>query len=477
MQKIDSILNRIRARRTLDLYLAWRGGRVQGALGGVGAAGDSYTSVHKDVVSLYTGGPNGATLIACIDDVEYVLAELDPVLVADFYARLNRDHWFRLHGLNQFATSSTDDADIEDRFLRALCEALLKLVGRNTRVVRIFAQDYQCQIGAHLRAVLRAIRPDVRLSVTQFVHTPYPAEVTADAAATVSRIRSRYQAVDDLGFHTTRWMDRFIADAMRHGSRRIDGSGPSLIDPHGHVTQLHVQSLGISWEFWRQQLFTAGGALKDIPADLPELPDYVRINANVGRGDITKNLGGALQALRLKYRNDRSQLGRELNVFIAAPTREKVPVYGEYYNNCRTLAEEINEEFGLEVIRWISTGLPPRLLAWVYRIVGLSGGTLIVPSFADGKVLVCEECMICNTDVHPPVVALSTQTGAHDQFGTATLPLCPTDVEQMADSLSRASRLTPRDRRKRFLDFVGKAQHVDVWSRYYGACMQTPLRH
>jgi trehalose 6-phosphate synthase len=72
---------------------------------------------------------------------------------------------------------------------------------------------------------------------------------------------------------------------------------------------------------------------------------------------------------------------------------------------------------------------------------------LVVNSVFDGMNLVAKEAILVNR--RDGVLALSENTGAHEELGAFAVTLHPFDVQQQADALYEALTMAPSERRER----------------------------
>ena len=127
------------------------------------------------------------------------------------------------------------------------------------------------------------------------------------------------------------------------------------------------------------------------------------------------------------------------------PSRQHLPEYRTYTNECSELAERINGRLGGEGWQPIHLSLKddhPRALA-AYQLYDV----LLVNPVFDGMNLVAKEGPVLNE--HDGVLVLSENAGAFSELGRHALGVNPFDVEATAGAIATAVRMDPSERRRR----------------------------
>jgi len=127
------------------------------------------------------------------------------------------------------------------------------------------------------------------------------------------------------------------------------------------------------------------------------------------------------------------------------PSRQDVPEYADYLAEIGAVVARINASYvreGHEPIDLrLQEDLPLAVAAYAVCDV------LMVNALADGMNLVAKEAVVVNR--RDGVLALSENTGAHQELGAFAVTLHPFDIQQQADALYAALTMDPELRRAR----------------------------
>ena len=132
---------------------------------------------------------------------------------------------------------------------------------------------------------------------------------------------------------------------------------------------------------------------------------------------------------------------------IAPPTREEVEAYSDIRTELETLSGSINGQFAdfdWTPVRYIHRAIPRNILAALFRAsqVGL------VSPLRDGMNLVAKEYIAAQDDKDPGVLVLSKFAGAAEDLVEALI-VNPFDLDDMAENLQRALKMSLAERRRR----------------------------
>jgi trehalose 6-phosphate synthase len=127
------------------------------------------------------------------------------------------------------------------------------------------------------------------------------------------------------------------------------------------------------------------------------------------------------------------------------PSRQDVPEYADYLAEIGATVARVNAAHGAEGRAAIDLRLVDDLALAVaaYRVCDV----LMVNALADGMNLVAKEAVVVNR--RDGVLALSENTGAHQELGAFAVTLHPFDIQQQADALHAALTMDPALRRAR----------------------------
>jgi trehalose 6-phosphate synthase len=165
----------------------------------------------------------------------------------------------------------------------------------------------------------------------------------------------------------------------------------------------------------------------------------------VDRTDPSKNIVRGFEAFATLLADHPELLGRVTFLAILQPSRQDVAEYADYLAEIGAVAAKINASYVREghepVDLRLQDDLPLAVAAYTVCDV------LMVNALADGMNLVAKEAVVVNT--RDGVLALSENTGAHQELGAFAVTLHPFDIQQQADALYEALTMDPALRRAR----------------------------
>lgn len=192
-------------------------------------------------------------------------------------------------------------------------------------------------------------------------------------------------------------------------------------------------------------------------AAAPEVEEQVRAIRNryrdrqlvlgIDRLDYTKGIPQRLQAFANLLERFPELRGRIHLFQVVVPSRVGIHEYYELKAEIERMVGEINGRFaqlGWVPVHYFFRSLSPTELLAFYRVAQIA---LITP-LKDGMNLVAKEFCACSVE-EDSVLILSQFAGASAQLGRAALVVNPYDVEQTADAIYQAFRMTPGERQYR----------------------------
>ncbi len=119
--------------------------------------------------------------------------------------------------------------------------------------------------------------------------------------------------------------------------------------------------------------------------------------------------------------------------------------YADYLQRIRRLVADINLKHGTADWQPIDLNMEGDfdLVVAAYKLFDV----LVVNSVFDGMNLVAKEAILVNE--RDGVLALSENTGSHDELGAFAVTLHPFDLQQQADTIHRALMMDRDERRDR----------------------------
>ena len=138
-------------------------------------------------------------------------------------------------------------------------------------------------------------------------------------------------------------------------------------------------------------------------------------------------------------------VGRVSFLALLQPSRQDVPEYADYLAEIGATVARVNAAHGGEGYQPVDLRLAADLDLAVaaYTVCDV----LMVNALADGMNLVAKEAVVVNR--RASVLALSENTGAHQELGAFAVTLHPFDIQQQADALYEALTMDPALRRAR----------------------------
>ncbi len=276
-----------------------------------------------------------------------------------------------------------------------------------------------------------------------FLHTPFPPpEVFAAAPESEWLIRSLF-SYDLLGFQTTVDLANFRNYSERYQDAKTDRDGRITAFENDVVARCFP--IGIDVE-----AFTAMARTPDAEQQIRTLRQRTLKRQQiigVDRLDYSKGLPERMQAYRrLLEMHPENQKSVTL-MQIAPPTREEVEAYSDIRTELETLSGSINGQFAdfdWTPVRYIHRAIPRNVLAALFRASRVG----FVSPVRDGMNLVAKEYIAAQDDKDPGVLVLSKFAGAAEDLVEALI-VNPFDLDDMAENLQRALKMSLAERRRR----------------------------
>ncbi|MFI0929121.1 trehalose-6-phosphate synthase [Streptomyces sp. NPDC021012] len=357
------------------------------------------------------------------------MLDIDPTTYTDAYNGIaNSVLWFLHHHLYDIPREPVFDADFHRRwesyraYNRAFAEALAAEAAEGAAVL---VQDYHLAL---VPGLLRDLRPDLRIA--HFTHTPWASPAYLGMLPTDVReelLRGMLGA-DRLGFHTEAWASAFQACAGDLGPGR---------------TQVAAYPLGVDGEELRALAYRP-----EVDDRLARLRDEVgdrKSIVRVDRTELSKNILRGLQAYRELLTTHPEWRDRVVHLASAYPSRQDLEAYRAYTAAVRSLAAEINAEFGTAdwqpVLVSVEDDFTRSLAA--YRLADVA----LVNPVRDGMNLVAKEIPVVSET--GCALVLSREAGAYEELHEDALVVNPFDVTETAEALHTALTMPPSERADR----------------------------
>ena len=349
----------------------------------------------------------------------------------------NRLLWFTVHGLwgAPYQPEGDDWRDPWHYGYTAVNEAVAQaVVDEASDGAEIHLQDYHLLTAA---PTIRKALPDA--SLLHYIHTPWvgPEYLQMLPDTMVEAMMRSLLSCDLVGLSSPLWSRQFRRCAQEIMGATLEGDA---VVHDGRRTTVADFILGIDPEV------IAGEADDDaVRAAGEQLDDQLegrQLVLRADRSDLSKNILRGLLAVETMLAQHPEMVDRVHHMALVKPSRQSVPEYAEYLDRCRQTAERIAERFGDHVITFSDEGDYPKVLAAMQRY-----DVLLTNPVVDGTNLVAKEGPTLNDN--DGAVVLSRTAGAAPVMSAGALMVNPYDVEQTADRLTDALRMSPDERRSR----------------------------
>ena len=165
------------------------------------------------------------------------------------------------------------------------------------------------------------------------------------------------------------------------------------------------------------------------------------------RLDYSKGIPERLRAFRNALERYPELRGRVVLIQIVVPSRVEIPRYHEFKGRIDRLVGDINGRFSTSTwipVQYHFRGLDREELLAHYRACDIA----FLTPLKDGMNLVAKEYCACRIDEDGALI-LSQFAGAAEQLKPDALLVNPYDVEQMADTILKAFRMSQAERTAR----------------------------
>jgi trehalose 6-phosphate synthase/phosphatase len=320
----------------------------------------------------------------------------------------------------------------------------------------VWVHDYQlADVAHHLREM------SCSANLAFFLHIPFPAPDIFMKLPERHALLSSLLAYDLIGFQTQRDRRNFVQcvrTLMKNARVRAEGN---LHVVRLENREMRVGSFPIGID---ANAFAAKAAAPEVEKRLAAIRTRYsdrQIVLGLDRLDYTKGIPERLRAFANLLERFPEVRGR-INLFqVVVPSREGVRKYDELKLDIDRLVGQINGRFG-EVgwvpVHYFFRSLTETDLLAFYRAASIA---LITP-LKDGMNLVSKEFCACSLE-EDSVLVLSQFAGAAAQLGQGALVVNPNDVEQTADAIYNAFRMTASERRYRMKSLRRTVRSQDVF--------------
>jgi trehalose 6-phosphate synthase len=315
-------------------------------------------------------------------------------------------------------------------------------------------QDYHLCL---VPGMLRELVPDAK--IVHFSHTPFAGATYLRILPVTMRtaLLRGMAGADVLGFQAKQWAENYLLSARSLPELRVVRGGRLEID--GRTGAVRAFPVAVSAEPLRE---TANRPEADeVRAELREWAGDAKIVLRVDRLEPSKNILRGFLAFELFLRRNPSWIGQVRFLCLFSPSREDVPEYKDYGEECLAEADRINAQLGRKGWQPIEVRVQEDY-AFAVAAYDLYDVLLVNPTY-DGMNLVAMEGPLVNR--RNGVLVLSRNAGAFSRLGRQALGVNPFDLAETAEALRDALEMPDeeRTRRARGLTRTGQAHTPANW--------------
>src|SRR5215207_744821 len=330
----------------------------------------------------------------------------------------------------------------------------------------VWVHDYQLQL---VPAMLRRARPDLRIGF--FNHIPFPGYEIFAQLPWRSEIVEGLLGADLVGFQRQQDVTNFLRAARRAAGRSTKGAGVTPGSEGSRRVRAGTFPISIDAASL-EEVARQDGVQARAKEIRTALGDPQTVLLGVDRLDYTKGILHRLKAYGELLRERRLGPPSAVLVQVASPSRERVEQYQVLRDEVEGTVGRINGDhsvLGHPAVHYLHHAYPREEMAAHY----LAADVMLVTSLRDGMNLVAKEYVACRYDETGALV-LSEFTGAADELGSAFL-VNPHDIETMKTAMLHATRVTPRESRRRMRSLRKRVRNHDVnrWASSFLHALQT----
>ena len=380
------------------------------------------------------------------DDLRVRLVALEPEAHDAFYTVIaNPLLWFiqhHLYDLNAAPNITRREIDAFEAGYAAVNRRFADVVADEVEAAGgdaiVIVHDYHFYL---LPQDLRDGCPGVLLH--HFIHIPWPQPDSWRVLPPRMR-EAVFRGVlgnDVVGFHTEHYARNFLLGCQELLGLPVDFSAMEThID--GRVVRARWYPISID-----PDAFEALARSPDVRRQEEDLAIRRRdhLILRVDRTDPSKNIVRGFLAFDILLQDHPELAERVTFLALLQPSRQDVAEYAAYVERIRTTVDEVNAKHGTGDWQPIELHLEDNLDLAVAAYKQFD--VLMVNAIFDGMNLVAKESIVVNE--RNGVLALSENTGAHDELGAFAVTLHPFDLQQQADALYGALTMPDSERRDR----------------------------
>ncbi len=380
------------------------------------------------------------------DDLRVRLVALDEAAQDDFYTVIaNPLLWFiqhHLYDLNTAPNITRRETEAFEAGYAAVNRAFADIVAEEVTAAGgdaiVMVHDYHFYL---LPAEVRARCPHVFLH--HFVHIPWPQPDSWRVLPPGMR-EALFRGMlgnDVVGFHTEHYARNFLLGCQELLGIPVDLSAmEAVVD--GRAVRARWYPISIDPEAFEDM--ARSKAVRGYEDELAaRRRDHLILR--VDRTDPSKNIVRGFLAYDLLLQDHPELAERVTFLALLQPRRPDVAEYAAYVERITHTVDQINAKHGTADWQPIELHLENNLDLAVAAYKQFD--VLMVNAIFDGMNLVAKEAIVVNE--RNGVLALSENTGAHEELGAFAVTLHPFDLQQQADALHDALAMPAAERRDR----------------------------
>ena len=380
------------------------------------------------------------------DDLRVRLVALDQDEQDDFYTVIaNPLLWFIQHHLydlnlapnitrREIEAFEAGYAAVNRRFAEIVVEEV-KAAGDDAVVM---VHDYHFYL---LPNEVRALCP--RVFLHHFVHIPWPQPDSWRVLPPRMR-EALFRGMlgnDVVGFHTERYARNFLLGCQELLGVPVDLSAmEAVVD--GRAVRARWYPISIDPQTF-EDMARSPAVLGYEEKLAARRRDHLILR--VDRTDPSKNIVRGFLAYDILLQDHPELIERVTFLALLQPSRQDVPEYAAYVERITQTVEQINAKHGTADWQPIELHLENNLDLAVAAYKQFD--VLMVNAIFDGMNLVAKEAIVVNE--RNGVLALSENTGAHEELGAFAVTLHPFDLQQQAEAVHDALTMPAAERRDR----------------------------
>jgi trehalose 6-phosphate synthase len=356
-----------------------------------------------------------------------------------YYGYSNEVIWPLFHDLQNFCNFEPAYWQAYKQVNERYADAIIRNARPNDF---IWVHDYHLM---YVAQTLRERSAQQQLSaLTFFLHIPFPPyDIFAKLPQQWRLLRALLQ-FDLLGFQTRRDVRNFLQCVRRvmPDAKVLSRSDTHTIQFENRTIRVGHFPIGIDFESFEDGAKSEAVAQRSqqLRASFPDC----QLMLGSDRLDYSKGIPERLRAFRDAIERYPEMRSRIVLIQIVVPSRVEIPRYHEFKGRIDRLVGDINGRFSTSTwipVQYHFRGLDREELLAHYRACDIA----FITPLKDGMNLVAKEYCACRTDENGALI-LSQFAGAAEQLKTEALLVNPYDVEQMADTIVNAFRMTSADR-------------------------------